>query len=227
MKRHPIIEVVKIEKTYDIGQPNEFRALRGVSFKIYAGDFIIILGPSGCGKSTLLHCLAGLEIFDSGEIKIRGEKMSKMNEDSLTSHRRNKIGMVFQQFNLIKNLSVLQNVALPRMLQGKSRVSRISRAKKLLTDFGLGKMFNRIPSELSGGQQQRVAIARALVNAPWILLVDEPTGNLDSKSAKEVMKLIVVLNKKSKRTIVLVTHNPGYLHLASRVIKIQDGKIVK
>ncbi|PIZ29077.1 hypothetical protein COY44_00705, partial [Candidatus Berkelbacteria bacterium CG_4_10_14_0_8_um_filter_39_42] len=142
-------------------------------------------------------------------------------------YRRDKIGMVFQQFNLVKSLTVLQNVAFPRMLQGASARLRTTRAKSYLTRFGLAKTFNRRIQQLSGGQQQKVAIARALMNNPWILLVDEPTGNLDSKSAKEVMKIVVDLNRKSKRTVILVTHNPDYLALAQKVIYLKDGKIVK
>jgi len=227
LSNHSVIEVEKLSKTYDEGQPNELKALKEVSFKVRPGDFVILFGPSGCGKSTLLHSLAGLEQVAQGEIKVRGQSLKKMSEEELSTYRRDKIGMVFQQFNLVKSLTVLQNVAFPRMLQGASARLRTTRAKSYLTRFGLAKTFNRRIQQLSGGQQQKVAIARALMNNPWILLVDEPTGNLDSKSAKEVMKIVVDLNRKSKRTVILVTHNPDYLALAQKVIYLKDGKIVK
>lgn len=221
-----VIEAHNLKKTFLAGKPNEFTALDNVSLKIHSGEFVILFGPSGCGKSTLLNCIAGLEEFDSGTVHIRGENIAKKSEDDLALHRRTKIGMIFQEFNLIKGMSVLDNIAITELFSGKNQRTRRHRALELLREFDLGKYAKRKPSELSGGQQQRVAISRALVNNPWIILADEPTGNLDSKSAQEVIEILQKLNK-SKRTILMVTHNPDQLKVADRVVYMKDGKIVK
>ncbi len=225
MSRTPVIEVTKLAKKFDDAAEVELPALVDINLEIYAGEYIIIFGPSGCGKTTLLNVMAGLTNFNDGDIKIRGKSLRHLTEDELAVHRREKIGMVFQQFNVIKSMTVLQNVALPQLFSGESRLHRLRRAAKLLNLLGLEKHLSKRPSALSGGQQQRVAIARALSNNPWIVIADEPTGNLDSKSADEVMKLFTILNKKSKRTIIMVTHNPDYLQFADRVIYMKDGKI--
>lgn len=224
--RQPIIEIKNLKKTFGKGDA-AFCALCGVDLKVYAEDYIILYGPSGCGKSTLLNCIAGLEEFEEGDMIIRGESLSKKTEEELAEHKRKKIGMIFQQFNVLKSMSVAENVALPQLFDKVEKRVRLNRAHHLLKILGLEKMAQRIPTELSGGQQQRVAIARALVNNPWIILADEPTGNLDSKSADEVMDLISELNVKSKRTIILVTHNPDYRAYAKRVVYMKDGKIEK
>lgn len=223
---NPIIEAKNIKKSFGKGD-TAFNALSDVSLKVYSGDYIILFGQSGCGKSTLLNCIAGLEEFDGGEMLIRGENLSKKSEEELAEHKRKKIGMIFQQFNVLKSMSVLENVALPQLFDRVDKRVRLNRARHLLKILGLEKMAHRIPTELSGGQQQRVAIARALVNNPWIVLADEPTGNLDSKSADEIMDLIAELNAKSRRTIILVTHNPDYRAYAKRVVYMKDGKIIK
>lgn len=222
----PIIEVKKVKKTFGKGD-SAFCALCDVNLKVYAGDYIILFGSSGCGKSTLLNCIAGLEEFEEGDVIIRGENLKKKSEEELAEHKRKKIGMVFQQFNILKSMSVAENVALPALFDRVNKRLRLKHADNLLSILGLEKMKNRIPTELSGGQQQRVAIARALVNNPWIILADEPTGNLDSKSADEIMDLISDLNYKSHRTIILVTHNPDYRAYAKRVVYMKDGKIEK
>ncbi|TSC93094.1 MAG: putative ABC transport system ATP-binding protein [Candidatus Berkelbacteria bacterium Licking1014_85] len=222
-----VIEIQKLTQVYEKGKPNEFKALDGVDLKIHSGELVILYGPSGCGKSTLLNAIAGLEEFDSGKLLIRGEDISKKKEDELADHRRQKIGMVFQSFNLIKGMSILDNVAIPELFGGVGYQTRKNRAQTLLSKFGLGKLAYRKPAELSGGQQQKVALARALVNNPWIILADEPTGNLDSKSSIEVIAIIKELSKKSKRTILMVTHNPDHLKIADRVIYMKDGKIEK
>lgn len=227
MARTPVIEVVKLTKKFDDAAEVELPALFDISLQVYAGEYIIIFGPSGCGKTTLLNVIAGLTGFSDGDAKIRGKSLRHLTEDQLAIYRREKIGMVFQQFNVIKSMTVLQNVALPQLFSGESNQSRLSRAAKLLRLLGLEKHLDKRPSALSGGQQQRVAIARALSNNPWIIIADEPTGNLDSKSADEVMKLFAILNKRSKRTILMVTHNPDYLRFADRVIYMKDGKIVR
>lgn len=221
-----VISIEKLEKTFDKGKLNEFKALGGVNLSIHAGEFVILFGPSGCGKSTLLNCVAGLDDFDSGKIVIRGENIANKSEDDLAVHRRSKIGMIFQEFNLIKGMSILDNIAIPELFSGKSRRVRRARALELLREFDMGKLARRRPTELSGGQQQRVAIARSLVNNPWIILADEPTGNLDSKSAKEVIDILIQLHK-SKRTIMMVTHNPDQLKIADRIIYMKDGVIEK
>lgn len=224
--KKPIIEVKNLSKTFGKGD-NTFNALCDISLKIYSGDYIILYGPSGCGKSTLLNCIAGLEEFKDGEVLIRGESLKKKSEDKLAEHRRKKIGMIFQQFNILKSMTVEENVALSQLFDRIDKNIRLKRAENLLKILGLGKVIKRIPTELSGGQQQKVAIARALANNPWIILADEPTGNLDSKSSDQIMDLIADLNHKSKRTIILVTHNPDYRAYANKVVYIRDGKIEK
>lgn len=224
--RHPIIVVEKVVREFGVGSA-KVRSLDGVSLDINAGEYVILFGPSGSGKSTLLNCIAGLEIPTSGRVLLRGDDLSKMSQRQLAEVRNKKIGMVFQQFNVIKSFNVVRNVALPQLLAGVPRRRRMQRAQHLLAMLGLSPMAKRLPSEISGGQQQRVAIARALVNNPWILVVDEPTGNLDSKAADEVMELIAILNKKSRRTVVLVTHNPDYLKYGDTIHYMKDGAIVK
>lgn len=219
-----VIDIEKLEKTFDKGKLNEFKALGGVDLSIHSGEFVILFGPSGCGKSTLLNCVAGLDDFDSGKVIIRGENIANKSEDELAVHRRSKIGMIFQEFNLIKGMSILDNIAIPELFSGKNRRVRRARALELLREFDMGKLAGRRPTELSGGQQQRVAIARSLVNNPWIILADEPTGNLDSKSAKEVIDILTKLHK-AKRTIMMVTHNPDQLKIADRIIYMKDGAI--
>lgn len=222
----PIIEIKNLKKSFGKGDA-KVCVLDKVDLKIYAEDYIILFGPSGCGKSTLLNCIAGLEEFDEGDVLIRGESLKRKTEEQLAEHKRKKIGIIFQQFNILKSMTVAQNVALPQLFDDVSLSIRSRRSEHLLKILGLEKMSHRIPTELSGGQQQRVAIARALVNNPWIILADEPTGNLDSKSADEVMDLISDLNYRSRRTIILVTHNQDYCAYAKRVIHMKDGKITK
>jgi len=221
-----VISCQDVTKKFQLAKDKMVEILHGVSFEIFATEYVIIYGPSGCGKSTLLNLVAGLEKSSSGSLKIRGEELSKLSPTELARHHRTKIGMVFQQFNLINNLSVIENVALPNIFSGTKLSTRSKRAQHLLDHFKLGDLADKIPTELSGGEQQRVALARALANNPWILLVDEPTGNLDSKSAGEVMEWLEHLNSKSRRTILLVTHNPDYLHYAHRVMYMKDGQII-
>ncbi|TSC92843.1 MAG: putative ABC transport system ATP-binding protein [Candidatus Berkelbacteria bacterium Licking1014_7] len=221
-----VIEVKGLEKKFELTKDKYQVALQAVDFDIEATEFVILFGPSGCGKSTVLNLIAGLELPTAGSIKIRGEELTKFNKIQLARHHRTKIGMVFQQFNLIANLSVKENVALPGAFAGSNYETRTKRAEHLLEMFGLTGMADNLPQELSGGEQQKVAIARSLMNNPWIVLVDEPTGNLDSKSSEEVMDILEHLNQKSRRTILLVTHNPDYLNRAHRVFFMKDGKII-
>lgn len=225
MGKKAVIELKNVVKTFGRGK-NKITVLNHVNLNIYSKEFVILFGPSGCGKSTLLYCMAGLEIPDVGHVHIRNLSLSSKGMDDLADIRKNKIGIVFQQFNLIKEMSLIDNVAMPQMFKRVSMRTRRDRAIKMLDKFGLKEAAKRRPTELSGGQQQRVAIARALVNSPWIIMADEPTGNLDSKTAEEVMAIITDLSRKSMRTVVLVTHNPEYLAYADRVIYMKDGEIV-
>lgn len=226
MAKSKVIEVEGVGKTYSFGE-NSFTVLKDITFDIEAGDFVIFFGPSGCGKSTLLNIISGLETIDTGKVKIRNEDISKFTPRQMATYRRTKIGIVFQQFNLLRDLSNEENVALPLLANNEPRARCIKRARQMLTMFGLSKHISKKPTELSGGQQQRVAMARALAGNPWIIIADEPTGNLDTKSANEVMDIFNLLNKKSKRTVIMVTHNPEYLKFADRVIYLRDGEILK
>jgi len=226
MPRTPLIKIEKLTKGFGQGDAR-VQVLNGIELEIYSGEYIIFFGPSGCGKSTLLNCIAGLEKPDTGKVVVRGEDLSKMNKAELANYRNKKIGMIFQQFNVLKSFNVLNNIALPQSFSGIPYKKRLARAHHLLSMFGLEKIAKRVPTEISGGQQQRVAIARALVNNPWILIVDEPTGSLDSKASEEVMDLIAKLNSVSKRTVILVTHNPEQLKYANRIFHMKDGQIVK
>ena len=222
----PLIKIEKLAKGFGKDDAH-VSVLNGIDLEIHSGEYIIFFGPSGCGKSTLLNCIAGLEVPDSGRVVVRGEDLSKLNKVELAQYRNKKIGMIFQQFNVLKSFNVLNNIALPQTFTGIPLKRRIARAHKLLNMFGLDKIATRLPTEISGGQQQRVAIARALVNNPWILIVDEPTGSLDSKASEEVMELLEKLNTKSKRTIIMVTHNPDQLKYATRIFHMKDGKVIK
>ena len=223
-----VIECDKLTKTFPLaGRDKGATVLSDLTFDVKATEYVIVSGPSGSGKSSLLNLIAGLENPTTGTIKIRGKDITKLNKKEIARYHRVKVGMVFQQFNLIPDLSVIDNIGLPQIFAGDSIDIRRKRAMHLLESLGMGELAGKLPPELSGGEQQRVAILRALANNPWILLVDEPTGNLDSKSSDEVMDILLNLNRKSLRTILMVTHNPEYLHFADRVVYMKDGKIVK
>lgn len=219
------IKVSNLNVTYFPGKSNEFKALNDVNFSIYEGEFIIFFGPSGCGKSTLLYAISGLEKI-TGDVFVDGKNINKFNAREKEGYYRNAIGMVFQAYHLIPTLTITQNVELPLVAVGTKVRERRKRALELLTRFGVGKQANKLPSELSGGQQQRVSICRAVVNNPSVILADEPLGNLDSKSAKEVIQLFKDLNLKFNKTVILVTHDPTYLDIANRVFFIRDGKLI-
>jgi len=219
-----LIELRNVEKIYNEGKENEVRALKGVSLKIHEKDFIAIIGPSGSGKSTLLHMLGCLDKPTKGKVLIDGKDVSKMNDEDLARIRREKIGFVFQTFNLIPTLTALENVELPMKLNGKKASEARERAKELLKIVGLEKRLDHLPSQLSGGEQQRVAIARALANEPEIILADEPTGNLDSKTGFEIVKLMKKLNREGY-TFVIVTHDLRIADFANKKIRIKDGKL--
>lgn len=224
-KNSPILELKNIIRAYKTGD-TVFQALKGVSCTIYPGEFVSITGPSGSGKSTLMHIIGLLDNPTSGEVILNGTNIAKYSEGDLAQIRNKTLGFVFQQFNLLAKTSALDNAILPLLYSDTPIDKRAEIGKKYLTKVGLGDKLNNTPAQLSGGQQQRVAIARALVNDPQIILADEPTGNLDSKSGREVMDFFHQLHKEG-RTIVFVTHSPELAAEAKRQIIIRDGLITK
>ncbi|RKX94950.1 MAG: hypothetical protein DRP55_10645 [Spirochaetes bacterium] len=200
-------------------------ALRGVNLKIKRGEFAVIMGPSGSGKSTLLNLIGGLQKPTGGRVLINGIDLSTLNENQLAIFRRKNVGFVFQAYNLIPTLTAIENVELPMIFYNIPPNERKRRAEKLLHSLGLGDRLHHRPSELSGGEQQRVSIARALANNPEIILADEPTGNLDTKTGRRIMEEIVKVNRDFGKTIVMVTHDPEVAHFGDRIIHIRDGKI--
>lgn len=210
--------------TYNKGKANEFNALQHIKAEIYPREYIILFGPSGCGKSTLLYTFLGGITPDSGHMWVKGEDIYAYSPEEMNEYQRNVIGIVYQQFNLIMSISVLDNVALPRLFLGRPPVERNARASELLRRFGIPeRLENKLPMMMSGGQQQRVAVSRALVNDPEILLADEPVGNLDSISAEHVMESFREINEVDRKTVILVTHDAKYLPYAHRVFYMRDG----
>jgi len=220
-----IIELRAVTKHYQMGG-SIVKALDGVSTQINKGDFVIIIGPSGSGKSTMMNMVGALDLPTQGEIFLDNLNIAHMAESELAQIRGRKIGFVFQTFNLIPTLTTLENVMLPMLFQGMSKGERKSRGEKILEQVKLSHRKTHFPNELSGGERQRVAIGRALANNPEVILADEPTGNLDSKTGKEIMDLFADLNKNGK-TIILVTHDLNLLKYARKILKIRDGKIEK
>ena len=219
-----ILEVKNLKKYYG-EEPNIVRAMNGINLKVEQGEFITIVGTSGSGKSTLLHMIGGLDVPTSGEIYISGKMLSRMNDNEITIFRRRNIGFIFQNYNLLPSLSVYENIVLPVELDG-GEVDHIF-LDEIIEMLQLKDKIDSMPNKLSGGQQQRVAIARALIAKPAIVLADEPTGNLDSKSSADVLGLLKRTGEKFNQTIVMITHNNEIAQLADRIIRIEDGRIVE
>lgn len=224
MKRDPVIHLTKIVKNYG-SEELTTTVLHEINLTIYQGDFIAITGPSGSGKSTLLNILGLLDTATSGTYLLNGKDVTKIKEDQQAYIRNREIGFVFQSFNLLKRVNVLENVILPAIYTGTKKNERELRAKDLLTKVGLKEHMYKKPNQLSGGQQQRVAIARALMNEPSLILADEPTGNLDTKSGNEIMAIVKDLNRQGK-TIIMITHENDIAKQAKKLVQIKDGKVV-
>lgn len=221
-----IIKLENVWKTYKMGDV-EVNALQGLNLDVEEGEFLAIMGPSGSGKSTAVNMIGCLDVPTKGKIWLDNHDISKLSESELAQIRGKKIGFIFQQFNLIPTLSALENVMLPMIFQGVDERERIGRATKLLELVGLGDRINHKSTELSGGEQQRVAIARSLANNPEVIIADEPTGNLDSKTGIVVLDFLQKLHKKESKTIVMVTHDANISKLAERIELLKDGRIVK
>ena len=217
-----ILETKDLRKVYGSGD-TEVRALDGVDLTVEKGEFVAVVGTSGSGKSTLLHMLGGLDRPTSGTVTVDGKELSAMRDEELTIFRRRKIGFVFQNYNLVPVLNVYENIVLPIQLDGKAPDRGY--VDQIIETLGLGNKLQNLPNNLSGGQQQRVAIARALAAKPAILLADEPTGNLDSKTSQDVMGLLKVTSQRFAQTIVMITHNEEIAQMADRIVRIEDGRI--
>ena len=217
-----ILETKDLRKTYGAGD-TEVHALDGVDLTVEKGEFVAVVGTSGSGKSTLLHMLGGLDRPTSGSVKVDGREIFQLKDEALTIFRRRKIGFVFQNYNLVPVLNVYENIVLPIQLDGKQEDKGY--VDQIISTLGLEKKLRNLPNNLSGGQQQRVAIARALAAKPAIILADEPTGNLDSKTSQDVMGLLKVTSQQFSQTIVMITHNEEIAQMADRIIRIEDGKI--
>jgi putative ABC transport system ATP-binding protein len=220
-----VIKLVGVFKTYNLGKV-ELAALKGVNLEINRGSFVSIMGPSGSGKSTLLNMLGCLDIPSQGQIFLKDKDIAKLSEDELSQLRGKTIGFIFQEFNLLPNLTALENIMLPMVFQKTPQPERTAKAKELLSLVGLADRINHLPSELSGGERQRVAIARAFANDPELVIADEPTGNLDSVTGKKIMEVLVNFHNQQGKTIVIVTHDQNIASYSQNIIRIQDGQIV-
>ena len=218
-----ILQAVDLKKYYG-AEPNITRALDGVNLSVEDGEFVAVVGTSGSGKSTLLHMMGGLDTPTDGSVKVRGKELAKMNDEQLTIFRRRNIGYIFQNYNLVPILNVYENIVLPVELDGDTVDQKFM--EEIVYLLGLEDKLDSMPNNLSGGQQQRVAIARALITKPAIVLADEPTGNLDSKTSAEVLGLLKRTSSEFHQTIVMITHNNDIARLADRIVRIEDGKIV-
>jgi len=221
-----VIDVEEVKKNFVLGS-RVIQALKDVTLQVRSTDFLVIFGPSGCGKSTLLNIILGLDKPTKGTVKVRDTNIYNLDEDQRATFRAKKMGMVHQMPYWIKSLNAIENVALPLIIEGGKEKNAMREARKTMQELGIIELSRQIPTQLSGGEQQKVGLARALVSDPWILLADEPTGNLDSKSGDEIMSLFKFLNQKHKRTIILVTHNEEYWDNGTRRIEMKDGEIIR
>ena len=221
----PIVRATGIHKTYDTGKV-QVNALRGVDLSVGRGEMVAIMGPSGCGKTTMLNCLSGLDDIDAGQVTIEGVVLHDLPDDERSDYRARRMGFVFQLYNLLPVLTAAENVELPLLLSGISATDARKRSLEMLDQVGLADRASHLPSELSGGQRQRVTISRALVNQPSIIWADEPTGDLDSETTDEIMRLISDLNKTNGQSFILVTHSEEVGRVAHRVVRMRDGEIV-
>ena len=219
-----ILEIRNLCKTYGHGE-TEVKALDNISLDVKQGEFVAVIGPSGSGKSTLMHILGGVDVPTSGEVRIAGTDITKLDETALAIFRRRQIGLIYQFYNLIPILNVEENITLPILLDKKKPNKKL--LEDLIKRLGLEKRVKHLPNQLSGGQQQRVSIGRALINNPALLLADEPTGNLDTENTKEIMELLRKFNRENKQTVIIITHDERIARSADRVISIEDGKIVR
>lgn len=227
IKTHEVVIDVKgVDKDFVVGK-NTIKVLKKIDIDVRSTDFVVIYGPSGCGKSTLFNIILGLDMPTKGEVIVRGTKIYNLDDDQRAKFRAKKIGMIYQMPYWIKSLNVIENVALPLIIEGEKEADAIRHTKRILADIGISDLSGQIPTQLSGGEQQKVGLARALVSNPWILMADEPTGNLDSKSGKEIMEIFRDLNQKHKRTILMVTHNEEYFDYGTRKVEMKDGEIIK
>lgn len=219
-----VLETVNLKKYYGV-EPNITKALDGINFTVEKGEFVAIVGTSGSGKSTLLNMIGGLDRPTSGIVKIQGKNLLELNDEQLTIFRRRNIGFIFQNYNLLPMLNVYENIVLPIELDGKSVDQEF--LKEIISILGLEERINSMPNMLSGGQQQRVAIARALITKPAIILADEPTGNLDSRTSQDVLELIQNTSRRFEQTVVMITHNEHIAGLTERIVQVEDGKFLR
>ncbi|MBV8880909.1 MAG: ABC transporter ATP-binding protein [Planctomycetaceae bacterium] len=224
MNDTPAVRAENLHKAFVLGS-NAVGALRGVDFAVARGEFVAVMGPSGCGKTTLLNLVGGIDVPSRGTVWVDGVEISRLSDDELTDLRRDRLGYVFQFYNLIPTLTARENIETPMQFRGRSKAERRERAAALLARVGLGDRADHKPSELSGGEQQRVAIARALANDPALVLLDEPTGDLDSATGKEILGLLQKLNREEKVTLMVATHDAAVAAISSRVVRLRDGKI--
>lgn len=221
-----MLKVKDLHKSYQVGKET-YQVLKGIDLQVEKGEFVAVMGPSGSGKSTLLNCISSYIPFENGSIKLGGEELKDLDETALAGVRNEKLGFVFQDFMLLDGLSVRENILMPRIIKGTVGKEGEALADKLLEMFGITHIRHKYPADISGGERQRTAVARALMNSPYVILADEPTGNLDSKNSQEIMELLKLSNQKYGQTLVVITHDENLALQADRIISIEDGKIAR
>ena len=226
VKHEAILKVENVSKVFDLVS-RKVQAISEINLEVYAKDFLVIYGPSGCGKSTLLNIMCGIDEPTSGKVSIRGKNITKMSEDERGIFRSQKMGVIYQMPMWIKSLNVLENVMMPLMIEGEKERKAKEKSHQILEELHLTKLEKQLPIQLSGGEQQKIALARSLITNPWIVVADEPTGNLDTHSADQLVNILQTLNQEKNRTIIMVTHNLTYLPLATRTVAMSDGRIVR